>query len=685
MNINKEEYLQKLQASSKIVQSNVNAYFAKDGNANKTMDDYFESDDFYAIVDAINIDWNGIEVSENKTINTTTDLINWINEIATSIPKQGDSQEEPGTPGKDGKSAYEIAQENGFEGTEAEWLESLKGEDGKDGVDGKSAYELYKETVDEQEAKPAIYSFKSFGVDDQAPYGTGTVKVIDIDEVEDSTTIEVLTNEPAGNTTPEQAEQFVGKQYIIHNTELINGNQYYLYSDSGLQTPICVTVKLVSEAQEAVVAMTETEWLESLKGKDGKDGVDGKNGKDGSFDESVLENYALKTDLDDKVSWVESSAERHHIVLKNHDTILGTASDNVSTYNLAMVSKWNVADFGSNQIHLNLNSIDDVTLNDDQHIATTAYVTQEIKKIVGEAPTTLDTLKEIADKLSSDDTALGQLTTALNSKANVDDVYTKNEADTKFLTEDSLGTFGEESEIPKIQYEIISNQKSWTVSYENGVLKEYYEKYPQEDLWNTVENRAVNFNDRYYHGNIGNEAIECGATWASDSAQKLVINDVTYYAPIFYGMEGQDVELFNDIDLTDSTGQTFTIETVVYNGNCTHCWEGTVNAPGAKLPWIGIKFNNDTNVMLKFQYEGKKDVTPWNFTVFGTGEGHKAWGLASVASEFGDNSFAIVENGGENTFDSSKFKLIAINANANIPAAIKNYIDVEIAKLKAML
>ena len=685
MNINKEEYLQKLQASSKIVQSNVNAYFAKDGNANKTMDDYFESDDFYAIVDAINIDWNGIEVSENKTINTTTDLINWINEIATSIPKQGDSQEEPGTPGKDGKSAYEIAQENGFEGTEAEWLESLKGEDGKDGVDGKSAYELYKETVDEQEAKPAIYSFKSFGVDDQAPYGTGTVKVIDIDEVEDSTTIEVLTNEPAGNTTPEQAEQFVGKQYIIHNTELINGNQYYLYSDSGLQTPICVTVKLVSEAQEAVVAMTETEWLESLKGKDGKDGVDGKNGKDGSFDESVLENYALKTDLDDKVSWVESSAERHHIVLKNHDTILGTASDNVSTYNLAMVSKWNVADFGSNQIHLNLNSIDDVTLNDDQHIATTAYVTQEIKKIVGEAPTTLDTLKEIADKLSSDDTALGQLTTALNSKANVDDVYTKNEADTKFLTEDSLGTFGEESEIPKIQYEIISNQKSWTVSYENGVLKEYYEKYPQEDLWNTVENRAVNFNDRYYHGNIGNEAIECGATWASDSAQKLVINDVTYYAPIFYGMEGQDVELFNDIDLTDSTGQTFTIETVVYNGNCTHCWEGTVNAPGAKLPWIGIKFNNDTNVMLKFQYEGKKDVTPWNFTVFGTGEGHKAWGLASVASEFGDNSFAIVENGGENTFDSSKFKLIAINANANIPAAIKNYIDVENAKLKAML
>lgn len=34
------------------------------------------------------------------------------------------------------KNAYQIAVENGFEGTEAEWLESLKGEKGADGKDG---------------------------------------------------------------------------------------------------------------------------------------------------------------------------------------------------------------------------------------------------------------------------------------------------------------------------------------------------------------------------------------------------------------------------------------------------------------------------------------------------------------------------------------------------------------------
>ncbi len=60
-----------------------------------------------------------------------------------------------------GKSAYDIAVEQGFEGTIDEWLESLKGKDGKPGSDGKdfsgtakSAYEIaveqgFKGSVDE--------------------------------------------------------------------------------------------------------------------------------------------------------------------------------------------------------------------------------------------------------------------------------------------------------------------------------------------------------------------------------------------------------------------------------------------------------------------------------------------------------------------------------------------------------
>ena len=44
-----------------------------------------------------------------------------------------------GENGIDGKSAYQLAAEKGFVGTEAEWIASLKGENG---INGKSAYQL---------------------------------------------------------------------------------------------------------------------------------------------------------------------------------------------------------------------------------------------------------------------------------------------------------------------------------------------------------------------------------------------------------------------------------------------------------------------------------------------------------------------------------------------------------------
>ena len=98
-----------------------------------------------------------------------------------------------------------------------------------------------------------------------------------------------------------------------------------------------------------------------------------------------------------KVDWTESTPGRKHIALKNHDSVLGTATDG-GTYNLAMVSKWDIADFGSAQLHANLNSKDgSVTINDDKVIATEDYVTA-----------------------------------AIATKANAEDVYTKTESDEKF-------------------------------------------------------------------------------------------------------------------------------------------------------------------------------------------------------------------------------------------------------------
>ncbi len=66
-------------------------------------------------------------------------LLQKLDEKAASLQNGAD-----GKDGTDGKSAFEIAVENGFVGTKSEWLESLKGidglpgKDGRDGTDGKN-------------------------------------------------------------------------------------------------------------------------------------------------------------------------------------------------------------------------------------------------------------------------------------------------------------------------------------------------------------------------------------------------------------------------------------------------------------------------------------------------------------------------------------------------------------------
>ena len=74
------------------------------------------------VVKTLHIRPSGFE-GENSNVPPTPDLYQ---QLFQKISEKG----------KDGKSAYEIAIEHGFVGTEAEWLESLKGVDGKNGVDG---------------------------------------------------------------------------------------------------------------------------------------------------------------------------------------------------------------------------------------------------------------------------------------------------------------------------------------------------------------------------------------------------------------------------------------------------------------------------------------------------------------------------------------------------------------------
>lgn len=71
------------------------------------------------------VDGEDIEVVGHKTLQ---ELVDYALETAK---ESGAFDGEKGDPGDDGDSAYEIAVEHGFVGTEAEWLDSLKGKPGE--------------------------------------------------------------------------------------------------------------------------------------------------------------------------------------------------------------------------------------------------------------------------------------------------------------------------------------------------------------------------------------------------------------------------------------------------------------------------------------------------------------------------------------------------------------------------
>ena len=185
------------------------------------LEEYLASENFYKLISAIDIDWNGIEIGENIVINDTTDLINWIFTVAGQV-----------------------------------------------GANGKSAYDLYKESVNESNA---IYSFTSWNLDGTKQYGEGTVEVIE--QRLGGATVKVLTNTDFGSNPTDFVGMEFDVQQPLNNDDLI---QLYIGNE-----PQQIAVRATLQTP-AVVAMTQQEWLASLKGETGEQGTNGTNGIDGT-------------------------------------------------------------------------------------------------------------------------------------------------------------------------------------------------------------------------------------------------------------------------------------------------------------------------------------------------------------------------------------------------------------------
>ena len=94
-------------------------------------------------------------------------------------------------------------------------------------------------------------------------------------------------------------------------------------------------------------------------------------------------------------------------------------------------------------------------LENDSNFQSASQVDARIQEVVAAAPEALDTLKELADALGNDPDFAGTVTAELSKKANSADVYTKEEADSKFITEhQSLEDYATKEEVNGVKSSI---------------------------------------------------------------------------------------------------------------------------------------------------------------------------------------------------------------------------------------
>lgn len=112
-------------------------------------------------------------------------------------------------------------------------------------------------------------------------------------------------------------------------------------------------------------------------------------------------------------------------------------------------------------------------------LASETYVTNKIKEVVGTAPEALDTLGEIADKLSGDDDAIAAINQVLDGKVSKDEYNINQQSINNSLT-DLSNNKADKSEIPTIPLFRTINGQAITGDTDNIVidtdLTDYYTK-----------------------------------------------------------------------------------------------------------------------------------------------------------------------------------------------------------------
>lgn len=248
------------------------------------------------------------------------------------------------------------------------------------------------------------------------------------------------------------------------------------------------------------------------------------------------------------VEWQYSSENRKHIILGNHENILGTSTDG-GTYNLAMVSKWDVADFGSNQLHANLNSKDgQVTINDDKVVAVIDDVNSSEERLQEKIDTKAD--KEHSHEISD----VVNLQSTLDTKLNIEDVQAiLKEQIYKLFNIDMIKSeefVATEMNNPSEKYAVIGNGETIALTSTKSILAEEL-KMNDIEISSEADNKGllsisankVEIEDTNFSGSW-NRSVGGNTMITVNNAQNVSLKDVTVsrtngYNAVEVGLDGK--------------------------------------------------------------------------------------------------------------------------------------------------
>ena len=235
--------------------------------------------------------------------------------------------------------------------------------------------------------------------------------------------------------------------------------------------------ELFAAANPSSVYTNESQWLASLKGETGKDGSQGPQGpmptitinQEGNWvvNDQVMQSALGRLpeirnglyidpetgdELSMKTWWIDGADTNVPTSLGVDITTLNSRIGNIGNAQEYEPSTYYTAEDeevigGTKEVgevktpavaavpHTVKSYVDNAVANvhvdiDASNIYTKSEVDQKFEDLIGQAPETLDTLKEIADKLGDEDTSLGQLNAILAVKADTSTTYTKSEVST---------------------------------------------------------------------------------------------------------------------------------------------------------------------------------------------------------------------------------------------------------------